>query len=108
MLRALLVLAALGTGVTASVAAVMVHPRWWGLLLAIAAVLAATRAWSPGWQRVAFAAGFVVVLGFAMTPKAEGDYLIASDAQGYALLALGLGVVAAAVATLPRPIRPRS
>jgi hypothetical protein len=93
-------------GLVTSVAAVMVHQRWWGIALAVAAVAAAAVALPAGWwTRLPFALGFVVVLGLGMVPRGEGDYLIPGNARGYVLLALGFVLVLTAVATLPRPER---
>ena len=100
-----LVVLALGGAVT-GVAGVMVHQRWWGLLLAVAAVAAAAVALPPGWStRLPFAFGFVAVLGLAMVPRSEGDYLVPGNARGYLLLAVGFVLVLTAVASLPRPQR---
>ena len=100
-----LVLFGLGGAVT-SLAAVMVHQRWWGLALAVAATLATIVAIPAGWTtRLPFAAGFAVVLGLAMLPRGAGDYLVPATAQGYSLVALGFLIVLAAVSTLPRPGR---
>jgi hypothetical protein len=93
-------------GAVTSLAAVMVHQRWWGLLLVAAAVAAAVVAMPPGWStRLPFALGFALVLGLAMVPRGEGDYLVAGDGSGYVLLAVGFVLVLSAVATLPRPVR---
>ena len=100
-----LVLLLLGGAVT-GVAAVAVHQRWWSLALVVAAVAATVLALPQGWwTRPPFAVGFVAVLGLAMTPRAEGDYLIPGNAHGYVLLALGLVTFLIAVTTLPRPRR---
>lgn len=91
------------TGAVTSVAAVAVHQRWWGLALAAGAVVATLVALPRGWwARPPFALGFVAVLGVAMSPRGEGDYLVPGNAGGYALLALGLVTLVVAVVTLPR------
>lgn len=93
-------------GFVAALAAVMVHQRWWGLVLAVAAVAATVVALPAGWwTRLPFAAGFSVVLGLAMIPRGEGDYLIPGNGRGYVLLALGFVLILVSVATLPRPTR---
>jgi hypothetical protein len=93
-------------GAATSLAAVMVHQRWWGLALVVAGLAAAVVALGPGWwTRLPFALGFVVVLGLAMTPRGAGDYLVPGNTEGYLLLALGFVLVLTAVATLPRPTR---
>lgn len=94
-------------GAVTGVAAVAVHQRWWSLALVVAAVTATVIALPRGWwTRPPFAVGFVAVLGLAMTPRAEGDYLIPGNARGYVLLAVGLATFLIAVVTLPRPRRP--
>jgi hypothetical protein len=104
--RVVSLLLLLVAGAVTGVAAVAVHQRWWGLALVVAAVTATMLALPRGWwARLPFALGFVAVLGVAMTPRPEGDYLIPGNAQGYALLGVGLLAFLFAVATLPRPGR---
>ncbi|GAB3255223.1 hypothetical protein [Nocardioides dilutus] len=94
----------LAVGAVTSVAAVAVHQRWWSLALAVAAVGATVLALPRGWRtRLPFALGFVAVLGLAMTPRGEGDYLVPGNARGYVLLGVGVATFLIAVATLPRP-----
>ncbi len=105
-MRALASVALLAAGAVTGVASVAVHQRWWGLVLVVLAVGATVLALPPGWwARPPFAVGFGAVLGLAMTPRDEGDYLIAGNATGYALLGLGLLAFLIAVATQPRPGR---
>lgn len=92
----------------------------WGLILALAATYFATRAAGILGGRaaaVACAAGYGVVLVLTMSRRAEGDYLVAADALGYAFLlgtivVLGIGVivsVSGARHTVPDPAgRPRT
>jgi len=91
-------------GAAVGLAVVGVHQSWPLLGLGVAAVVAVLvalpQAW---WSRLPFAVGFAVVVVLAMVPRAEGDYLVGSDAPGYALLVLTLALVLAAVVTLPRP-----
>lgn len=104
MVRVLTLLLMLAAGLVTGVAAVAVHQRWWGLVLVLAALAATVVALSPGWwTRLPFALGFVAVLGLAMTPRGEGDYLVPGNARGYVLLAAGAVLFLSAVATLPRP-----
>lgn len=101
---ALLMVILLGVGAVTGVAAVAVHQRWWGLALVVAAVTATVLALPRGWStRLAFVVGFVTLLGVALTPRGEGDYLVPGNARGYALLGVGVLAVLIAVATLPRP-----
>jgi hypothetical protein len=102
----LLVTACAVAGAVTGVAAVAVHQRWWALALAAAAVLATVLALPAGWAtRLPFALGLAAVLGLAMTPRAEGDYLVPANGRGYLLLAVGALAFLIAVATLPRPGR---
>lgn len=107
-MRVLLALAMLVVGAVSAVAAVAVHGRWWGLVLAGAATLATLVAVGPGWTtRLPFALGFgLAVLRLAIT-RPEGDFVVAAEVHGYLLLLLTLLVVALGVATLPRPGRER-
>jgi hypothetical protein len=102
--RALAAVGLLVAGAATGVAAVALHEIGWGLVLGFAATFAAVLAVPPGWwSRLPLAAGWVGVVGWLSVPRAEGDYLIASDAPGYGLLAAGLVLLVVAVATLPRP-----
>jgi hypothetical protein len=93
-------------GAATGVATVALHEIGWGLALAIAATGAAAVALPPGWStRLAFVVGWDAMLGWLTVPRAEGDYLISQDWQGYVVLALGLVLLLAGVATLPRPQR---
>lgn len=101
------VLAAAGlllVGAVTAVATVALHDLWWGLALASVATVWTTLALPAGWwSRLAFVAGWVAVVAWLTFPRAEGDYLISQDVQGYAVLALGLVLLVLAIATLPRP-----
>lgn len=100
---------ALLAGIAMAVGTVAVYQWWWGLALAAAAVLAVVLATPPGWAtRLPLALGFVGTVGLTAVPRGEGDYLVASTAQGYAVLGLALVVLCIAVATLPRPGRRQS
>ena len=91
-------------GAVTGVAAVAVHQRWWGLALVVAAVTATLLALPRGWwSRLPFALGFVALLGLAMTPRGEGDYLVPGNTRGYVLLGVGILALVTAVASLPRP-----
>jgi hypothetical protein len=104
--RALTAVPLLAIGAVTGVAAVAVHQRWWGLALVVATVTATVVALPGGWwARLAYALGFVGILGVALTPRAEGDYLVPGNVRGYVLLAVGFLTLLIAVATLPRPGR---
>lgn len=97
----LLALPVFGLGATTAYAAVLVHTRWWGLSLGLAACACALVA-LPGrwWGRLAFAAGWVVVVARGALPRAEGDYLVGADPSGYALLVATLVVLMGAMVTV--------
>lgn len=101
--------AALGllvAGAVTGATTVAVHELWWGLLLSQAAVLTTVVALPAGWwSRLAFVAGYDVMVGWLAVPRSEGDYLVSQDLQGYAVLAIGLVLLVAALATLPRHLR---
>ena len=102
---ALLLVAA---GAATALGAVVLHPLWWGFLLAVAATVAALVALGGGWlTRLPFAVGFVAVVAWTAPQRDEGDYVISSDLAGYALLGFALLVLVFAVGTLPRPRRVR-
>ncbi|MGZ4776852.1 MAG: DUF6113 family protein [Oryzihumus sp.] len=75
----------------------------WGLLLAITASAgAAWRLRSSRYPRTAtsYGAGWLVLFSLVVLGRPEGDYAIASDLAGYAMMALALVVVALAVSPL--------
>ena len=99
--------ALLALGLVAGLAAVLLHGRTWGLALGLAAPAATMWALPPGWwTRGSFALGWAGLVGAATYTRPEGDYLIAADTRGYALLAAAPVVLVAALVTLPRPRRP--
>jgi hypothetical protein len=105
------ILAAAGllvVGAVTGVAAVALHDLVWGFVLAAAATVVTVLALPGGWLRLGFVLGWVAVVGWLTVPRAEGDYLISQDWQGYALLGIGVAVLVAGVATLPRPRAPAS
>ena len=100
---------ALVGGIAVAVGTVAVYQWWWGLALAAAATVALVVATPPGWAtRLAFALGFDGTVGLTAVPRGEGDYLVASTVQGYAVLGLALLVLCVTIATLPRPDRRQS
>ncbi len=107
LLRALIAAAALALGATAGVAATLVHQRWWGLVLGLAAGAMTTLALPPSWGRLAFAVGWLAMVVRLAWPRVEGDYLVAANGVGYALLAGSFGLVLVALASLPRRQRLR-
>ncbi|MQW75762.1 hypothetical protein GHK92_07745 [Nocardioides sp. dk4132] len=102
VLSGLLAVPVLLLGAATALATVAVHGHWWGLLLGLAATVATTIALPPGWtRRVAWAAGWVAMVGYLAVPRSEGDYVIAGDLAGYAVLITAAVVALGALATLP-------
>ena len=98
-MRAAYGLAALVVGLVSGAAGTLVHQRWWGLALALAAALA-TLAWlPPGGVRLAFAAGWCVPVLRGALERPGGGFLISGDAAGWSFLAGSAVLLVAAVAT---------
>jgi len=92
-------LAALVVGLASGAAGTLVHQRWWGLVLALAAALAAL-AWLPaGAARLAFAVGWCVPVLRGALERPGGGFLISADAAGWSFLAGSAVLLVAAVAT---------
>jgi hypothetical protein len=73
----------LGTGVPM----VLLHGSWPGFAIGAAATIVVVRAVPPErGLRLLFIGGFLVVVWLGAVPRPEGDYLIASDVPGYAVL----------------------
>jgi hypothetical protein len=93
---------ALVLGAVVAVAAVDVH-RWLfpvGLLLAVVTTYAVPlRLLASRWPRLAssYSFGWLVVFALVIAGRPEGDYAIASDLQGYTMMAAGLGLVLVAI-----------
>ncbi len=98
--------ACLIAGALVSVASIALHSLWWGLLLVALTLAAALWALPAGWwTRLAFGLGWLGALVLLLSPRPEGDYVVSSDVNGYALMGFGLVVLMVAVATLPRSAR---
>ena len=108
-MRLLLHAAAVLIGAAIAVAAVVVHRSVvlgipYGVLLALATTLAtmwALRDLLPG-LAASCSAGWLMVFGFALFGKPEGDYVVATDLRGYAMIVGALVVVAVGVSSLAR------
>lgn len=105
-MRALLAAAAaagsLLLGLLAGTASVALHRLGPGMVLALlatATTVLALRAWWPR-MAAAFALGWLVPVGGAVLGRPEGDYAVATDLRGYALMAAGLVVTVVAVTSL--------
>lgn len=103
VLSGLLALALVLLGAATALALVAVHAWWWGLLLGLAATVATEVALPPGWsRRVAWALGWVAMVGYLAVPRGEGDYVISGNLSGYAVLIAAAAVALSALATVPR------
>ena len=92
-------------GVAVGAASVWVHDRWWSLLLAAAATVAALWAVPRGLARTLYAAGWLLPTALFTFARPEGDFLVAQSGLGYAYLGLGMVVLMLAIATIPSPRR---
>lgn len=105
-MRLLLHAVAMVAGAVVSIAAVSTHRSVvlalpLGLLLGLATTFVAVWALREVLRRLAasFALGWIGAFGFAVVGRPEGDFAVASDLRGYALMAAALGVVALGVAS---------
>ena len=99
----LLALPLLVAGVLTGWAAVLLHARWWGLALGLAACAATLVALPPRWWgRLAFAVGWVVAVALGAAGRPEGDFLVAADAAGWTLLVSTLVVLVGSLVTIGR------
>jgi hypothetical protein len=106
VVRILVALGLLVLGAGTGIAVVALHDLTWGLALGAAATVVTVVALPPGWwSRLAFVLGWDLMVGWLTVPRAEGDYLISQDWQGYAVLGLGMLLLVVGLATLPRPRR---
>ena len=96
----------LGAGV--ALASLAVHRMTWvglplGLLLAVAASIATgvrlRRSERPR-PALSYAVGWIAVFTPAVLGRPEGDYVLASDLDGYAMMALSLAVLGVGVSAL--------
>jgi hypothetical protein len=97
--RAAYGLAALVVGLVSGAAGTLVHQRWWGLVLALAAALAALAWLPPGVVRLAFAVGWCVPVLRGALERPGGGFLISADAAGWSFLAGSAVLLVAALAT---------
>lgn len=104
LVRALLAVPCVLLGGGVAVCTVLLHGYPWGLLLGLAATAAVLVALPGGWwSRLPFALGWVAALVVLTLERSEGDYLVASDTSGYAVLVAGAVVLGAGfVGLLPR------
>lgn len=103
LVRLAVAVALLAVGASAALAATLVHQRWWGLALGLAAAALATLALPAGGRRFSFMLGWFAAIGYALMPRTEGDYLIAASGSGYGLIGGSFVLFVAALTTLPRP-----
>ncbi|MEO5665463.1 MAG: hypothetical protein ABIR39_19530 [Nocardioides sp.] len=100
LVRALVALVLLVVGAAGGLAAALIHESWWGLALGLGAATLTTIALPAGGWRFAFMLGWFGAIGYAVLPRAEGDYLIANSASGYAILGGSFVVFLIALATV--------
>lgn len=104
-------LACFVVGAAVALAAVLVHRSVFpfGLLLALATTFAVPW-WLLGSARSRTAASYVVgwlaVLSLVVAGRPEGDYVLASDAKGYALLGAGFLMVVVGIVSVAGRRRP--
>lgn len=82
-------------GVPTAIAAIAVHRSVAGLVLGLGTtlfVMWTLRQWLPR-TATAFAAGWLLPLVLAVAGRPEGDYVVASDAYGWALIGSGFVVL---------------
>lgn len=96
------VVAGLLVGLLVGVAAVAVHPWWWGALLAVAASSATLLALPRGASRIAYAAAWAIVVALAATPRPTGGYAVAGDLEGYLMISWAVLMIVVATATVAR------
>ncbi len=88
-------------GAAIGVGAVVVHLWWWGLALALVGTLAGLVAVPGGWwRRLPLAVGWTAAVGVLAAPRPEGDFLIATNTNGYVLLAAAVVVLVAGLVGL--------
>jgi hypothetical protein len=98
-------LGALLTGAAVALASLVAHRSLLplGLLVALATTYAV-----PWWllrsrhprTAASYVVGWLVVLGVVVVGRPEGDYLLGSDLEGYALLLGGLGLIVVAIVSV--------
>jgi len=93
-------------GGVVALAALMVHRSAfpWGLVLAlVTSVAVPCRLLCSRLPRTgtAYAVGWLAVFAVALVGRPEGDFVLAGDLEGYALIAGSLAVLALGVASLP-------
>ena len=103
VLRVLLAVVLLVVGAAGALAAILVHDRWWGLVLGLAAVTCTAWALPAGTLRFVFILGWLAALGHALTPRTGGGFLISANVGGYGLLGGSTVVFLVVLATLPAP-----
>lgn len=91
-------------GAATALATIALHARWWWLVYAMLTTVAVLVALPPRWwTRVAFAIGWLLMVGYAVLGRPEGDWAIASDLSGYVVLVAALVFALAAALTSAGP-----
>ena len=100
VLRVLGPVLAFVVGVLTSLSVLALYQSWWWLGVALVGTIAVLVAPPDGgWLRIPFALGWVCVVVFGVLGKPEGDFVLASNARGYAVLVGGLAVLIGAALT---------
>jgi hypothetical protein len=87
-------------GAATALATIALHTRWWWLVYAMLTTVVVLVALPPRWwTRVAFAVGWLLMVGYAVLGRPEGDWAIASDLSGYVVLIAALVFTLAATLT---------
>lgn len=100
--------ACLVLGGVVGLAALLVHRDAFPLGLVLAVVTTLALSWwlvrsSHPRTGASYSLGWLGVLAVAVIGRPEGDFVVASDVAGYALLGCAFGEVAAAVVSLANP-----
>lgn len=91
-------------GAVTALGTVAVHQSWWALLLGLAATAAALVAIGRGWTtRLPYGLGWAGLVAWVAPKRPEGDYVLASDLAGYAVVGAAAAVLVWSLGTLPRP-----
>ncbi len=106
-MRLLLHGAAVLVGAAVAVAAVTVH-RSVALGVPIGVVIALATTFVTAWAMrdmlprlaASYAVGWLVAFGYAMFGRPEGDYVVATDLRGYAMIVAGFVMLAVGVVSL--------